>query len=168
MYKDKWAWPRVALLMLLGEKRRWAVSTATATSTSTSTATCTSLPCFSFPCCCSGQGAWLLEFVNCDVDFAPLQRCPGKNDLFITGDSSDHVTRRVTLHGADTQCLGKGVILCQIDIELTFTLLYCTCAHAQPPAKPNLQGCSTWTQFTVTVQTHCVLQMKCGVWVGRW
>ena len=125
-------------------------------------------PCFSFPCCCSGQGAWLLEFVNCDVDFAPLQRCPGKNHLFITGDSSDHVTRRVTLHSADTQCLGKGVILCQIDIELTFTLLYCTCAHAQPPAKPNLQGCSTWTQFTVTVQTHCVLQMKCGVWVGRW
>ena len=85
--------------------------------------------------------------------FAPLHRCPGNNDLFITG---------VTLHGTDTQCIGKGVILCHINIESTFTLLYCTCAHAQPPAKPNLQGCSTLTQFTVTVQTHCVLQMKCG------
>ena len=77
------------------------------------------------------------------------------------------MTRRVTLHGADPQCLGKGVILCHINIELTFTLLYCTCAHAQPPAKPNLQGCSTLTQFTVTVQTHCVLQMKCGVGEGQ-
>ena len=73
-YKYNWAWPRVALLMLLGEQRRWGVSTATATSTTTSTstatttATSTSLPCFSFPCRCSGQGAWLLEFVNCDVD----------------------------------------------------------------------------------------------------
>ena len=34
----------------------------------------------------------------------------------------------------------------------TFTLVYYKCnAHAQPPAKPNLQGCTTWTQFTVTV-----------------
>ena len=42
MYKDKWAWPRVALLKLSREKRRWAVSTATATSTSTITSTATS------------------------------------------------------------------------------------------------------------------------------
>ena len=88
--------------------------------------------------------------------FAPLHRCPGNNDLFITG---------VTLHGTDTQCLGKGVILCHINIESTFTLLYCTCAHAQPPAKPNLQGCSTFN----SIHSHCAnsLCVANEMWIWR-
>ena len=88
---------------------------------------------------------------------ALLLRCTGARVKMI---SSSRVTawqqprdqtRPDTLHGADTQCLGKGVILCHINIELTFTLLYCTCAHAQPPAKPNLQGCSTFN----SIHSHC-------------